>query len=521
MDEPTVLSPQKLRKLKDQFLTILSESQEQNPDNWTVERTRQVHKLWMSKDRINQFLENLARMIQQKSSGVMTASLESVLLEAIRQRLDDHHIQGLSSVQGMEISRLASKAWLASQPESLWAVPSRYSIEIRATRKEDESILLAPIGQVLLGLTGRDAVRWLLAVEVAQSSGPGDDWRLSRETATALYPQRELFLREYEWKQLEERGEWPHSFATVRRLDAFGILQFTEGLSDGSSGSEVFGYRLSDVGRDLLKEVSGNRETPFKVLAQIHAEDDVSRSLTKFSPELKAVLGPSSASVSLKHARMMAHEVRNALVPVTAALEGLYRQVTAAGVEEIVEKYRPRIDSGIERTFRFVEEQLNITSAAGTAPEPFDGIPAVREAIVIVEGEGLGGGKIRLTLPVLEPMLPLQGHRQRFILALVNLLRNAVQVTIDDGDEPAVLLEVTTAGSNLILTLEDNGAGVPENLREAIFENGFSARSGGTGHGLALSQEVLEREMNGRIECGDSPLGGARFRVTLPTIGTR
>ena len=59
----------------------------------------------------------------------------------------------------------------------------------------------------------------------------------------------------------------------------------------------------------------------------------------------------------------------------------------------------------------------------------------------------------------------------------------------------------------------------PPKDRTAIFERGFSLRAGGTGQGLALVREVVEEEMQGRIVCEESPLGGARFVLTIPVAG--
>jgi signal transduction histidine kinase len=72
----------------------------------------------------------------------------------------------------------------------------------------------------------------------------------------------------------------------------------------------------------------------------------------------------------------------------------------------------------------------------------------------------------------------------------------------------------------VLVTIEDNGPGVPENMRRAIFDEGISLRPGGAGLGLALVREVIEKEMKGLVACDASPLGGARFVIRMPTTGT-
>jgi len=113
-----------------------------------------------------------------------------------------------------------------------------------------------------------------------------------------------------------------------------------------------------------------------------------------------------------------------------------------------------------------------------------------------------------------EPTPPVMGHRPRFILAIVNLLRNATQVV--DGKDGTVELAVESRGETVMIRVDDAGPGVAPKDRSTIFEPGVSQRDGGSGHGLALVREVIAAEMGGTVSCEDSPLGGARFVIILP-----
>jgi signal transduction histidine kinase len=108
-----------------------------------------------------------------------------------------------------------------------------------------------------------------------------------------------------------------------------------------------------------------------------------------------------------------------------------------------------------------------------------------------------------------------QGNRGRFVLVLRNLMRNAIQAA---GASVALTITVSAgADDSVALTIDDDGPGIPEHLRDRLFENGTSSRPDGTGHGLALAREVVERELGGSIAHEPSPGGGARFRITLPS----
>jgi signal transduction histidine kinase len=61
--------------------------------------------------------------------------------------------------------------------------------------------------------------------------------------------------------------------------------------------------------------------------------------------------------------------------------------------------------------------------------------------------------------------------------------------------------------------VEDDGSGIPEDKREAVFESGFTTNRDGTGFGLAIVTEIVEAH-GWRISVTDRETGGARFEVT-------
>jgi len=131
--------------------------------------------------------------------------------------------------------------------------------------------------------------------------------------------------------------------------------------------------------------------------------------------------------------------------------------------------------------------------------------------------------------PGTAPLL-VQGHARLLRRLLRNLLENARRYGKPPGSEvpgPAVAAEVqlllTRGGSGpapiAVVTVEDQGPGVPADLRERIFEPfyrlpGASEREGGVGLGLSLVKTIAERH-GGSVRCEAREGGGARFVVTL------
>jgi len=112
--------------------------------------------------------------------------------------------------------------------------------------------------------------------------------------------------------------------------------------------------------------------------------------------------------------------------------------------------------------------------------------------------------------------------RDAVVQVLTNLLENAERFG------PAgqrVQLELRVEGSVAVLTVDDEGAGIPVAERERVFEPFVhDPASPGAGVGLAVSRQLVEL-MDGALTCSDAPSGGARFALRLPladsTAGVR
>ena len=116
----------------------------------------------------------------------------------------------------------------------------------------------------------------------------------------------------------------------------------------------------------------------------------------------------------------------------------------------------------------------------------------------------------------LDPKLPkIQADAQGIHRCLLNLLTNAIDALDEDGGE--VKISTQSQGENeVLITVEDNGAGMPEKIRQRIFDVFFSTKgSQGTGLGLAVTKKIID-EHGGKIEAQSTPDQGTTFTIRLP-----
>ncbi|MED4171971.1 sensor histidine kinase [Halalkalibacterium halodurans] len=120
--------------------------------------------------------------------------------------------------------------------------------------------------------------------------------------------------------------------------------------------------------------------------------------------------------------------------------------------------------------------------------------------------------------PSSQLLTPLHERQQELLVTMIgNLLENAFDALLASGIEnKKIYISFTDMGDDFIFEVEDNGPGIPPQLMESIFEEGFSTKEGThRGFGLALVKKAVH-ELGGAIFLEEGELGGACFVLTIP-----
>ena len=100
-----------------------------------------------------------------------------------------------------------------------------------------------------------------------------------------------------------------------------------------------------------------------------------------------------------------------------------------------------------------------------------------------------------------------------------NLILNAVNHAFDDNPEDKHIdVTVTLWEEKLMVRVQDNGRGIPAELRETIFLPFVSTKrnAGGSGLGLHIARELAENQLGGRLELENASIGKTTFLLTFP-----
>ncbi len=208
------------------------------------------------------------------------------------------------------------------------------------------------------------------------------------------------------------------------------------------------------------------------------------------------------------------HELRTPLASIRGYLETLLGEevdgATRRRFTGIAYNESLRLTRLLEGMF-----EISLLDLSASAPPCADGaLDLVLAGVADACAASAARRRVTVRLPASAPArVAIDGDR--LMLVLINLIDNAIKHGRFNG---RVDVHVDLAHPRAVaIAIEDDGPGIAAAERERIFMLGARGvtRAEGSGIGLALVRMILERA-GGRVECGASALGGARFVVTVP-----
>lgn len=211
----------------------------------------------------------------------------------------------------------------------------------------------------------------------------------------------------------------------------------------------------------------------------------------------------------------LAHEVRNPLFAITATVDALMTNLDDSPQNRTV---RQALQGLLEPTARLSELMSDLLEYGKPLGRNLSGASlggAALEAVTECRPLALARG-VALRTEIGERDLCVGMIRRRFLMALTNLIQNAVQHTPAGGEVTVEISRVEEGGRAWArCAVLDSGPGFREEDLPRLFEPFFTRRRGGTGLGLSIVQRVVE-EQQARITAGNRSDGGAVVTLDIP-----
>ena len=216
-----------------------------------------------------------------------------------------------------------------------------------------------------------------------------------------------------------------------------------------------------------------------------------------------------------------AHQLRTPLAGLKSQTELVRAELREAQPDlPRVSRQLAQVETSVARSIRLVNQLLALARAepeAGLNLLPLDFAQLVRDVTTEAVPRALSA-HIDLGLEAEAGAMVVSGHAGLLRELLANLLDNAIQYT-PAGGEVTVLLQ--RRGHSLLLTVRDNGPGIPATERERVFERFYrgsaEGKGKGCGLGLAIVQEIARRH-GSSLQLTDTPGGGLSAVLQLALL---
>ena len=213
-------------------------------------------------------------------------------------------------------------------------------------------------------------------------------------------------------------------------------------------------------------------------------------------------------------ARRLAHEIKNPLTPIQMAMDTLRKTWKKQHTEfsEILDESTTTVLQEADRLKHIVSEFSDFARMPKPEFQRVDLNDVVRSAVTLYQGAAPVETQLAERLPELDAD---KNQLNQVVLNLVENARDAISKR--EGGAITVSTKLGEAGDRALLVVEDNGPGVPLELKDKVFAPYFTTKhaKGGTGLGLAIVHRIVS-DHGGRIMIGDAKGGGARFTIELP-----
>ncbi len=331
--------------------------------------------------------------------------------------------------------------------------------------------------------------------------------------------------------------------AGVLSVDGEGIIRLAnasaEALLDSGAGGLV-GRPLAVMAPELATlleaaraegrvsaEIQRSRPTPSgnpesqTLAVRLAADTGQSRSYILTFDDISQQLSDQRRAAWSDVARRIAHEIKNPLTPISLSAERLKRRFGPKITEgqDIFASLTDTIIRQVGDLRRMVDE----FSAFARMPSPTfraENIAEIaRQSLFLAE---VAQPAIRFSLHAQDEISPFICDRRQLGQAFTNLIKNAAESIVSKSETASgdIAVSITQTADRLLVTIEDSGIGIPDDLRDRLFEPYVTSRPRGTGLGLAIVKRIID-DHQGKLALANRPQGGAVARIEFDLAQNR
>ena len=209
-------------------------------------------------------------------------------------------------------------------------------------------------------------------------------------------------------------------------------------------------------------------------------------------------------------AKQVAHEVKNPLTPMKLTIQNFERKF---------DPNDPNIREKVKTLSKTVVDQIDLVAKVASAFSQFAQLPEKNNELFNLNREIKNIINIfsdeKIYFHANNDNIMINMDKIYLSRIITNLVANARQAK-DEDRENIINVDVEQRQKRIIITVEDNGTGIPEDLYDRIFEPNFTSKTSGTGLGLTMVRKMVE-DYKGEISIKSELGKGSTFTIFLPS----
>ncbi|OYU71412.1 MAG: two-component sensor histidine kinase [Alphaproteobacteria bacterium PA2] len=358
----------------------------------------------------------------------------------------------------------------------------------------------------LVDLRHQATLSWLMAPFQTLTGGPGRAVRVIAEPRFREAEFIEVVAPDAELRKELSRNLWSLVLTTATVAGLAGLLVFLS--------LNYFLVRPMQRITIAMERFRADPDDPAAHIEPSGRRDEVGRAeveLDLMQADLRTALSSRARLAALGEAvAKINHDLRNMLTSAQLASERL-----ASVRDPTVAQAVPRLERALNRAVKLASDVLTYGKTQEAAPDarPAPLLPALEAAAE----EARLGGSVRLITEV-DTLAQVMADPDQLHRILSNLMRNARQALEQHAPAAGGVVRVVfiQEPAQAILTISDNGPGIPERAQERLFQPfSGSSRPGGAGLGLAIARELAQGHGGDLILASTGP-EGTSFELRLP-----
>ncbi len=208
---------------------------------------------------------------------------------------------------------------------------------------------------------------------------------------------------------------------------------------------------------------------------------------------------------------MMAHQIKNPLMFIQLGAVNIEKK-TSVGNFDFSENLKS-IKQGISSVDQIIDQIQTFVTKQGSELHSANIHKLLDETVEVIKGTRVHSGHIKIIKNYSRDISEVRFSHFEMTQVFMNIFSNAYDAMKNQGDT----LKITTKKiDNMVeIEVEDNGEGIPEEIKDNIFKSFFTTKHKGSGLGLAISKRFVEENHHGKIKFTSDKGMGTRFLVSL------